>query len=135
MDENEILARFGLVPRTEDLPEIRALVQSLTADEDRDDNEPLKTLCVLLFSAAEPSDSLLIFKAKESSFDAACYIDIQLVCGAGIDRTKAFLLNSREPEARKLLAYLESCISAGDFGDFTPADYLESYRRYYGLSP
>jgi hypothetical protein len=135
MDENEILARFGLVPRAEDLPEIRALVHSVTADKNRDSNEPLKTLCVLLFSVGEPRDSLLIYNAKMSSFDAGCYIDIQLVCGAGIERTKGFLLNSHEPEAQKLLDYLEGCISAGDFEGFTPAGYLELYREYYGLGP
>jgi hypothetical protein len=135
MDEREILARFGLVPRAEDLPKVRALLQTATADEDRDWGESLKTLCIQLFSAGEPSDSILIYKAKMSSFDAACYIDIQLVCGAGIERTKAFLLNSCEPDARKLLDELEACISAGDFEDFTPAGHLEFYRRYYGLSP
>jgi hypothetical protein len=69
-----------------------------------------------------------------SSFDAACSIDIQLVCGAGIERTKAFLRDRGEPEAEELLDYLESCISAGDFEDFTPARHLEFYREYYGLS-
>jgi hypothetical protein len=69
-----------------------------------------------------------------SSFDAGCYIDTQLVCGAGIERTKAFLLDCREPEAEKLLDHLESCISAGDFESFTPARHLEFYREYYGLS-
>jgi hypothetical protein len=135
MNENEIFARFGLVPRAEDLPEIRALVQSVTADEDRASDEPLKALCILLFSAGEPSDSLLIYKAKMSSMDAGCWIDIQLTCGAGIERTKAFLLNSREPVARELLDDLQACISAGDFEDFTPAGHLEIHRRYYGISP
>jgi hypothetical protein len=133
MDESEILARFGLVPRAEDLPEIRALLETATADKSRDWGESLKTLCIQLFSAGEPSDALLIYKAKMSSFDAACYIDIQLVCGAGIERTKAFLRGCPEPEAEKLLDDLESCISSGDFEGFTPAGYLELYRRYYGL--
>jgi hypothetical protein len=132
MDEGEILARFGLVPRVEDLPEIRALLQTAAADE-RYSGEPLKTLCIQLFSAGDPSDSLLIYRAKMSSFDAACNIDIQLVCGAGIERTKAFLLDCREPDAGKLLSDLESSISAGDFESFTPARHLEFYRKYYGL--
>jgi hypothetical protein len=102
----------------------------VTADKNRGGNEPLKTLCVLLLSVGEPSDSLLIYKAKTPSFDAACYNDIQLVCGAGIERTKAFLLNSREPEAKNLLDYLEQCISAGGFDYFTPSGYLELYREY-----
>ena len=49
----------------------------------------IKTLCIQLFSAGIPSDALLIYRAKMSSFDAACYIDIQLVCGAALETTKA----------------------------------------------
>jgi len=134
MDENELLRRFGLVPAAVDLPEIRRLIQSVIADDERDSNEPLKTLCIQLFSAGIPSDALLIYKAKESSFDAACYIDIQLVCGAGLEPTKGFLRESSEPEARKLLALLEDSKFAKDFDGFTPERHLEFYRRYYGLS-
>ena len=134
MDEKELLARYGLVPAAADLPEIRLLIRSLTADEKRGSNEPLKTLCIQLFSAGIPSDALLIYKAKMSSFDAGCYIDIQLVCGAGLEATRAFLRESSEPAARELLTYLQDCISAGDFDLFTPERHLDIYRHYYGLS-
>jgi hypothetical protein len=134
MDENDLLARFGLVPVAADLPEIRRLIQSVTADDKRDSNEPLKTLCIQLFSAGVPSDALLIYKAKMSSFDARCYIDIQLVCGAGLERTKAFLRESREPEANELLAVLEDGSSVRDFEDFTPERHLAFFRRYYAPS-
>lgn len=131
MDENDLLARFGLTPATADLPEIRQLVQSAVADRNRNSNEPLKLLCVQLFSAGIPSDSLLIYKAKMSSFDAGCYIDIQLVCGAGLEATKAFLSGSSDPEAKALLALLQNSSHAGDFDGFTPQQHLNSYRRYY----
>jgi hypothetical protein len=134
MDENELLSRFSLVPVAADLPEIRRLIQSLIADDERDSNGPLKLLCIQLFSARIPSDALLIYKAKTSSFDAACYIDIQLVCGAGLEPTKAFLRESSEADAKKLLALLEDGNSAGNFDGFTPERHLEFYRRYYGLS-
>ena len=134
MDENELLARYGLVPVAADLAEIRRLVRSLTADEKRASNEPLKTLCIQLFSAGIPSDALLIYKAKKSSFDAACYIDIQLVCGAGLETTKAFLRESSEPVAKELLTVLQEGNSLRDFDGFTPERHLDFYRRYYGLS-
>ena len=73
-------------------------------------------------------------KAKMSSFDAACYIDIQLVCGAGLDATRAFLRESSEPEAKQLLALLQEGSSVRDFDGFTPEGLLGFYRRYYGLS-
>jgi hypothetical protein len=50
---------------------------------------------------------LIIYKAKMSSLDAGCYIDIQLACGAGLEPTKAFLRESSEPDAKELLAVLE----------------------------
>jgi hypothetical protein len=134
MDENELLARFGLVPTATDIAEIRLLIAASIADDQRDSNEPLKTLCVQLFSAGNPADALLIYEAKTSSFDAGCYIDIQLVCGAGLEPTKAFLFGSNEPKAKELLAVLQNGISAGDFDDFTPERQLNSYRHYYGLS-
>jgi hypothetical protein len=134
MDENELLARYDLVPVAADLPEIRRLIQSFTADDKRDSNEPLKTLCVQLFSAGIASDALLIYKAKMSSFDAGCYIDIQLVCGAGLESTKTFLRESSEPEAKQLLDVLQAPRSVGDFNGFTPEKHLDFYRRYYGLS-
>jgi len=134
MDENELLARYGLVPVAADLAEIRRLIRSLTADEKRDTNEPLKTLCIQLFSAGIPSDALLIYKAKKSSFDAACYIDIQLVCGAGLETTKAFLRESSEPVAKELLTVLQDGNSLRDFDGFTPERHLDFYRRYYRLS-
>ena len=54
MDENELLARFGLVPIAADLAEVRGLIEALIADDKRDSNEPLKTLCIQLFSAGIP---------------------------------------------------------------------------------
>jgi hypothetical protein len=134
MDENDLLARFGVTPVATDLPEVRRLIQSAIADRDRDSNESLKLLCIQLFSAGNPSDALLIYKAKTSSFDAACYIDIQLVCGAGLEATKAFLRESSAPEAKALLAVLQDSNHAGDFDGFTPQQHLDSYRRYYSLS-
>jgi hypothetical protein len=135
MDENELLVRFGLVPIEADLAEVRRLIESLIADDRRDSNEPLKTLCIQLFSAGHPADALLIYKAKSSSFDAGCCIDIQLVCGAGLEPTKAFLRGSSEAKAKELLALLQNTSSAGDFDDFTPEKQLNFYRHYYGLSP
>ena len=90
MNEDALLARFGLSPTATDLPEIRQLIEAAIADRNRDSNEPLKVLRIELFSAGIRSDALLIYKAKMSSFDAGSYIDIQLVCGAGFEATMAF---------------------------------------------
>jgi hypothetical protein len=134
MNEDALLTRFGLIPVAADLPEIRGLIQSAIADSGRESNEPLKLLCVQLFSAGHPDDALLIYKAKMSSFDAASYIDIHLVCGAGLDATEAFLRARDAAEAKALLSLLEDCKRAGDFEGFTPPEQIDGYRRYYGLS-
>jgi hypothetical protein len=134
MDEHDLLARFGLTPVAADLPEIRRLIQTAIADSNRDSNEPLKLLCIQLFSAGIPSDALLIYRAKMSSFDASCYIDIQLVCGAGLEATKAFLRASRASEAKALLAVLQDGKYTTDFEGFAPQQQLDSYRHYYGPS-
>ena len=134
MNENDLLARFGLTPVADDLPEIRRLIESAIADTNRASNEPLKLLCTQLFSAGIPSDALPIYEAKMSSFDAGCSIDIQLVCGAGLEATEECLRSSSVPEAIELLTLLDRCKRAGDFAGFTPQQQLASYRRYYGLS-
>jgi hypothetical protein len=82
-------------------------------------------LCIQLFSAGIPRDALLIYRAKMSSFDAGCYIDIQLVCGAGLEPTKAFLRESSEADAKRLLAVLE---------DGTYARDLRASLRNFGIS-
>ena len=64
MDEHDLLSRFGLTPVAADLPEIRQLIQSAIAESNRDSNEPLKLLCVQLFSAGIPSDAFLIYNAR-----------------------------------------------------------------------
>lgn len=110
------------------------MIQTAIADSNRESNEPLKLLCIQLFSAGIPSDALLIYRAKMSSFDASCYIDIQLVCGAGLEATKAFLQASGASEAKALLAVLEDKGYAADFEGFTPQRQFDSYRRYYRLS-
>lgn len=134
MDEHELLARFGLTPVADDLHEIRHFIQVAIANTNRDSNGPLKLLCVQLFTAGILSDALLIYKAKMSSFDAACYIDVQFICGAGLEATEGFLRSSGDPEAKALLTELQDCKHVGDFDGFTPQQLLASYRRYYGLS-
>ncbi|WP_315756451.1 MULTISPECIES: hypothetical protein [unclassified Bradyrhizobium] len=134
MDENELLARFGLTPVAEDLPEFRRLIQAETADAARASNEPLLLLCIQLFSAGNASDALLIYDAKMSSFDAGCYIDIQFVCGAGLEATEEFLRSSSAAEAKELLARLQDDKRTGAFDGFMPRQHLAFYRRCYGLA-
>ncbi|MFT3691535.1 MAG: hypothetical protein QM831_00225 [Kofleriaceae bacterium] len=125
MDETEIIARYGLPPRDEDLPAIRDHLDTYRDD----DTTILKAYAVLLFAAGHVEDAPRIWRAKRSSFDASMSLDVQLLCGAGYAESVEYLA-SAEPDAH---AYILHCTDTGDFTDFTPAQRLADYRRYYGL--
>lgn len=137
MTDDECLREFGLSPGPESAPAIRRLLAAETTKE-RDqpgdgDGELMKLNCVQLFSLADPSDVLVIWRAKQSSFDKAAYIDVQLLCGTGVSETKRHLTQVDSDEALAALTRIEECEAAGDFEDFTPAIWLEQYRRYYSV--
>jgi hypothetical protein len=134
MTEDDVLERYGISPRAEDMPSLRDLLRAEIDQADRADTELLKVLCVQLFAFGDVRDSLLIWRAKQSSFDAACSIDIQLVCGAGLVETKKFLAESDLPEAQDALQRLLECERAGDFDGFSVSEHLGFYRRYYGMA-
>jgi hypothetical protein len=142
MDETEVIQRFGLPPRADDLPVIREELAEATrleaGDDDEGDTLVMKALCVLLFASGHVEDSLAIWRAKRASFDAGCSIDVQLLCGAGFDATLRYLGGVDSEDAREALAYILSCEATGDFaGHDAPggrlSEMLPAYRRYYGV--
>lgn len=134
MSAEESLQRFGLVPKEEDLPAIRALLAGEANAErkgvDREDDLAL-LCCTQLFSHGLLDDVLLIWEAKRSGFDLTCTIDVQLLCGAGLAATKEYLTLHPRPEAAQALAYICRCEEAGDFQRFLPESHLAHYRRYF----
>jgi hypothetical protein len=135
MDEDECLRRFGLTPGPDDLPAIRRLLVARTASEaaSQGDGDTLlmKLLCVQLFNVGLVQDALLVWRAKRSSFDAMCSIDVQLLCGAGLPETRAFLMLGDSDEARGALRYLDECIAAGEFEEFSVARRASFHSAYY----
>ena len=133
-EEDEITRRFGLHPAGEHLDEVRAIIAEQTALGLSAHTLLMRICCVLLFNAGHVTDSLLIWRAKESGWDAHFSIDVQLLCGAGLPETMAYLEAeaSRDPEAAKALAYLSACSKPGvDFDGFTPKARSAMYDRYY----
>ena len=100
---DEQLERYTLNPEPIYAAEIREIINREIANENREDNEILKLSCIQLFSIGQVEDSLLIWRAKQSNFDAACYLDIQFLCGAGLDETKNFLSEQNTSEANEAL--------------------------------
>jgi hypothetical protein len=138
MNVQESLQRFGLVPRDEDLPHIRALLaqeaeaERQGADYERDEDLAL-LCCVQLFSRGLLEDALRIWDAKRSGMDLGCYLDVQFLCGAGLEATKRFLASQPGEAAAGALQYLQKCEEVGDFAGFSPEAHLRGYRRYFGV--
>jgi hypothetical protein len=133
----ESLSRFGLVPSDRDLATIRTILAD-QADCERHGRERVFDLallsCVQLFSHGSVEDVLRIWDAKQSGFDLACYLDVQLLFGPGLEQTKLYLATRDETAARDALAYIESCERTGEFDDFSPAAYLENWKQYFAHS-
>jgi hypothetical protein len=132
--EEEIIRQFGLHPAEQDLGEIRAIIREQAALRMDAHTLLMKICCVLLFNAGHVTDSLLIWQAKQSGFDAACSIDGELLCGAGLAETMLYMgwEASRDPEATKALAYIRSCAEPGGTLDgFAPEVQSAWYDRYY----
>lgn len=134
MNAAESLRRYGLNPPPADLPHIRDILRAQAELDQLDQDTELMNLCCLqLFNAGQLSDVLTIWMAKESSWDAHCSIDVQLLCGAGLDETKAHLRADGSIEAAQALQYLLECEAAGDFANFSVAR-QSRWRADYFLS-
>jgi hypothetical protein len=137
MTTTESLALHGLVPSDRSLPDIRRMLAEEAAFEraGHGRTEDLALLCcVQLFSRGLLEDVLRIWDAKCSGFDLASYLDIEFLCGAGLDATKRFLAADPSPRAAEARARIDECEACGQFDSFSPQRHLEHYRRYFGLA-
>lgn len=102
-------------------PEAREFIRKeITKDIDDIYIDDLKDCCILLFKRGNLDDALLIWGAKESCFDAHCSIDVQFLCGQGLEETKQHLRGLESPEAKEALEYIIECEATGDFEEFSP---------------
>jgi hypothetical protein len=131
VNEDKSLRRYSLRPTEPDLDQIREMLvtQAVLERQSQGDGDTalMKLCCVQLFNAGNLHDVPIIWRAKESSFDAHCSIDVQLLCGAGLAETKAYLAADRSENASAALDYLLRCEAAGDFADFS----VKSQSRWY----
>lgn len=84
-----------------------------------------------VISLGQLEDTRLIWQAKRLSMDSFFMIDVQLLCGAGLEATQLYLLEMDEEEAVAELAYLEKCEAAGDFEDFSKEVWMKQAKLYY----
>ncbi|MGY4906193.1 hypothetical protein ACWD9K_25505 [Streptomyces sp. 900116325] len=134
MDEDACLHRYGLHPVDAGLDEVRGLLRVHIRLEQQaqgdGDTELMKLCCVQLFNACSLDDVLLIWTAKCASMDSDCSIDIQLLCGSGLARTKAYLLSECLPEAEAALQGLLDCVRVAGFEDFSVEGHSAQYAAY-----
>lgn len=136
MNIEDHIERYGLTPNEKDLPFIRNLLAEETKkaspwNHEDGDEELMRLCCIQLFSKGNLSDTLLIWQAKCANMDAGCMIDVQFLCGAGLEETKTYLQGINQDNARDALAYLLECEETGDFEGFSVENWMEFYRNYF----
>jgi hypothetical protein len=135
VNEDESLRRYGLRPSAADLEEIRGLLETRAVLEGTrqgdGDTELMKLCCVQLFNVGDLGDVPRIWQAKTASWDAHCSIDVQLLCGAGLRETKAYLADDGFGDAPAALDYLLACEATGDFTGFSVEERSRWYAEYY----
>ena len=135
MKIEEIIIEFGIKIKFADLEKIRNLldrqIELESKGQGNGDTELMKLFCVQLFGFGAPGDILRIWRAKSASFDASVSIDVQLLCGAGLEATKLYLRSRAESTAAEALSQIAKCESAGDFEHFDPELALSRYEAYY----
>lgn len=132
MNEEEILELYGLDPDTRHRQIIRELLQKEIENQEAVDHEYLKTLCIMLFCIGNVEDTGLIWQAKRKNQDTGSYIDVQLLCGAGYEKTVTYLEQNLEDSAGEQLNYLRQC-ELYDFVDFSKEEWVSTYKKYYEL--
>lgn len=132
--EDEILEQYGLEPDIKYREKLRSLLKEEISNNYAEDNEYLKTLCIMLFSIGAVEDSLIIWEAKQKKFDTSCYIDVQLLCGAGFDNTMDYLMTIANEEVSQEISYLRKCKDTTDFANFSKREMINNYKKYYGIN-
>lgn len=137
MTSDESLKLYGLPAQPQHRDEIRRLLSDELEKEKREegDQELLRLFCAQIFSIGVADDCLVVWDAKNCNFDTMCGIDVQFLCGAGLQRTKEFLASSLVPSAKDAFAYLSKCEQSGDFAGFSHEQCIADARFYYGLDP
>ncbi len=127
-----MLQLYGVEPDEVHREAIRQLLQQEIENRKSENNEVLRLLCIMLFCIGNVEDTTLIWQAKQKNQDTSSYIDVQLLCGAGYEETLFYLEKMDGEQAQEELLYLRHC-EPYDFVDFSKAEWVSNYKRYYGV--
>jgi hypothetical protein len=135
LTEEECLSRFGSSPAPEQLEDVRAVLDDETQQERQGqgggDTQVMRLCCFLLFRTGLLEDVPRIWRAKTSSMDADASIDLQLLCGAGLERAKRYLRELGSDEAEAALRRLLTNEVSGELDGFSVDEYTASQEAYY----
>jgi hypothetical protein len=136
INDDHFLELYGIAPSLDKLDEVRSLLREQIQKECRvqgsADFELLRICVVALFNSAKLFDVSLIWTAKQSSMDASAGLEVQLLCGGGLEATKSYLKETcGEKSASDVLAYIEHCEKNGDFDGFDVISYRRELDSYY----
>jgi hypothetical protein len=98
-------------------------------DETSGMSDELRLSALLLYKIGNVEDAPLLWEAKTVNFDTFCGLDIQLLVGAGVDETLAYLNGLGDEESLKASEYIEDCRGTGDFDHLD--GYAEEWDKYF----
>ncbi|ADL44638.1 hypothetical protein [Micromonospora aurantiaca (nom. illeg.)] len=99
MNDDEWYERHGLRPA--DVEPVRSMLREQIRLGADNDSALIHLGCEQLFLHGDLADVLLIWQAKHSSFDAACSVEWQLLCGAGRGGSRRSLTCGRSARRRR----------------------------------
>lgn len=89
-------------------------------------NDPFRMCGLLLYKIANVEDSLLLWQIKEIDMDTGCGLETQMLTGAGVDETIAYLRGLKTEFALRGARHIE--LNREDFFDF-----VEAFEDYFGI--
>lgn len=109
----------------------RVLVDVLAGTTPVESGDVIRLCCLLLCNNGDPKDSLLIWQVHQADQDLSGAVHVEMLCGAGIDDTKAYLRSCEENIALKALEYIGHFEAEGTFENFKPELYVEDWKSYF----
>ena|SRR5437016_10635322 len=92
-------------------------------------SDDIRLSAFVLYKIANVEDVPLLWEAKRANFDTFCGLDIQLLVGAGVDNTLAYLRDVGDEDSLAAAKYIEDCRKTGDFKYIYK--YAEEWNRYF----
>lgn len=126
---------YGLYVDEEAASHIRQILEEQilleTESQGAGDTTLMRLCCVQLFNLAQKEDITRIWRAKTSSMDSDCSIDVHLLCGRGLEETIVYLESEIGESAKSALKRILEYRNLGFFEAFSVKEYMQECDEYY----